>query len=96
MTCGWLLRLLVLPTNLVGIDSDETALLTVQDPAATWPMPRLGGRMRQCTQRVFSDSSHAVRLDAVKLLGRSRFKRLLKIYLGKMILNRYFWDCMPK
>jgi hypothetical protein len=31
----------------------------------------LGGWMRQGTQRVFSDCSHALRLDAVKLLERS-------------------------
>jgi hypothetical protein len=28
-------------------------------------------------------------VDAVKLLKSTRFKRLLKIYLGKMIVNHY-------
>jgi hypothetical protein len=37
---------------------------------ATHLVPRLGGWIRQGTQCVFSDSSHALRLDAVKLLGR--------------------------
>jgi hypothetical protein len=34
--------------------------------------------MQHGYQCVFSDSSHALRLDAVKLLGRSRFTRLFE------------------
>jgi hypothetical protein len=52
--------------------------------------------MRQGTERAFSDTSHALTLDAVKLLGSFRFKRLLKISLRKMIVNHYFKDFIPK
>jgi hypothetical protein len=38
-----LLRLLVSPTTLVGIDSDLMVSSIVQDPVVTWPMPGLGG-----------------------------------------------------
>jgi hypothetical protein len=58
--------------------------------------PWLGGSMGQGTQHASRDSFDASTLDAVRLLNNTRSKRLFKIYLGKMFVNHYFRDFIPK
>jgi hypothetical protein len=52
--------------------------------------------MGQGTQHASRDSFDASTLDAVRLLNNTRSKRLFKIYLGKMFVNHYFRDFIPK